>query len=80
MIEGVCNESKLLSSLFLRVKPYELLRGTLLLFSEHVRSLELLPCKFVWSNELLDGIKLAPKLRKDCLSDSVLIRAVIRSL
>jgi len=54
VVEGVCNESKLLSGLLLRVKPYESLRGALLLFSEHVCSLELLPRKFVWSNVLLN--------------------------
>ena len=62
VVEGICNESELLSSLLLRVKPYRLLWGTIPLFSKHIRSLEFFPSWLVWSNVLVDGIKLSPKL------------------
>ena len=80
IIEGVCNESKLLSSLFLWVKSNELLTGTLLLFSEHICSLEHLPSKFLRSNVLMNWIKLSPKLRDDGLYGLVLNWPVIDCL
>jgi hypothetical protein len=39
-----------------------LLWGTIPLFSKHICSLEFFPSWLVWSNVLVDGIKLSPKL------------------